>query len=52
MKVLKTVFALVWDPSNTEDYDMYTKIKDDEVFIDCKSEELMNYFNIDKTNDL
>ena len=49
MKVLKTVFALVWGQISTEDYDMYTKIKDDEVFIDCKSEELMNYFKIDKT---
>ncbi|MBU3111627.1 anaerobic sulfite reductase subunit AsrA [Clostridium lacusfryxellense] len=43
-------FCVSMGSSTTKDYDMYTKIKGDEVFIDCKSEELMNYFNIDKIN--
>ena len=38
--------------NKTENYDMYTKIKGEEVFVNCKSEELMNYFNIDKSSEV
>ncbi|MBU3098184.1 MULTISPECIES: anaerobic sulfite reductase subunit AsrA [Clostridium] len=41
-------FCVSMGSNSTEEYDMYTKINDDEVFIDCKSEELMNYFKIDE----
>ncbi len=45
-------FCASMGSNKTQEYDMYTKIKDNEVFVDCKSEELMNYFNIDKTSEL
>ncbi|MGV8981220.1 anaerobic sulfite reductase subunit AsrA [Clostridium sp.] len=45
-------FCASMGSNRTEDYDMYTKIQEEEVFVDCKSEELMNYFNIDKTSQL
>ncbi|MBU3192062.1 anaerobic sulfite reductase subunit AsrA [Clostridium bowmanii] len=45
-------FCASMGSNETEDYDMYTKIQDDEVFVDCKSEELMNYFNIDKISEV
>ncbi|HEY8889498.1 MAG TPA: anaerobic sulfite reductase subunit AsrA [Clostridium sp.] len=41
-------FCVSMGSNKTEDYDMYTKIQDDEVFVNCKSEELMNYFNSNK----
>ncbi|MBW9170061.1 anaerobic sulfite reductase subunit AsrA [Clostridium estertheticum] len=40
-------FCASMGSNKTDDYDMYTKIKNDEVFVECKSEELMNYFNKD-----
>jgi len=45
-------FCASMGSNTTDNYDMYTKIQDDEVFVECKSEELMKYFNIEKTNDL
>ncbi|MBU3142952.1 anaerobic sulfite reductase subunit AsrA [Clostridium sp. CF012] len=45
-------FCASMGSNKTEDYDMYTKIQDHEVLVNCKSEELMNYFNIDKTSEL
>jgi len=41
-------FCASMGSNKTEDYDMYTKVQDDEVFVNCKSEELMNYFKIDE----
>lgn len=40
-------FCASMGSNKTEEYDMYTKIKNGEVFVECKSEELMNYFNKD-----
>ncbi|WP_298842077.1 anaerobic sulfite reductase subunit AsrA [Clostridium sp.] len=40
-------FCASMGSNKTENYDMYTKVIDDEVFVDCKSAELMNYFNKD-----
>jgi len=40
-------FCASMGSNKTDEYDMYTKIVDDKVFVDCKSAELMNYFNID-----
>ena len=45
-------FCVSMGSNNTENYDMYTKIQGHEVFINCKSEELNNYFNIDKINQI
>jgi len=45
-------FCASMESNKTEDYDMYTRIQDDEVFVECKSEELMNYFNKDKESTL
>ncbi|MBU3161168.1 anaerobic sulfite reductase subunit AsrA [Clostridium frigoris] len=41
-------FCASMGSNKTEDYDMYNKIQGDEVFVNCKSEELMKYFNEDK----
>jgi anaerobic sulfite reductase subunit A len=45
-------FCASMGSNKTEDYDMYTRVQDDKVFVDCKSEELMNYFNIDKISEV
>jgi len=36
--------------NKTEHYDMYTKLQGEDIFIDCKSEELMNYFEANKAD--
>lgn len=45
-------FCASMGSNKTDDYDMFTKIQGDEVFVNCKSEELMNYFNKDNKCDI
>ena len=45
-------FCVSMGSNKTNDYDMYTRLEVNEVFIDCKSEELMNYFKLVKVEEV